>query len=129
MNLPRSIRFRKENVILLGVVPALAHEPKSLNNFLKPAVDELNALWKGVKVNTYNSPSTAVEIQAAVLCFALDIPAGRKLWGFLVPNEVALIVARCFQEVLEKKGITVAFRTATSGQRGLLRNIDDMLTE
>ena len=129
MNLPRSIRFRKENVILLGVVPALAHEPKSLNNFLKPAVDELNALWKGVKVNTYNSPSTAVEIQAAVLCFASDIPAGRKLWGFLVPNEVALIVARCFQEVLEKKGITVAFRTATSGQRGLLRNIDDMLTE
>ena len=35
MNLPRSIRFRKENVILVGVIPALAHEPKSLNNFLK----------------------------------------------------------------------------------------------
>ena len=83
MNLPRSIRFRKENVILVGVIPALAHEPKSLNNFLKPAVDELNALWKGVKVNTYNSPSTAVEIQAAVLCFASDIPAARKLCGFL----------------------------------------------
>ena len=63
----------------------------------------MNALWKGVKINTYNSPSTAGEIQAAVLCFASDIPAGRKLCGFVGQNEVALIVARCFQEVLERK--------------------------
>ena len=83
MNLPRSIRFRKENVILVGIIPALTQEPKSLNYFLEPAVDELNALWNGVKVNTYNSPSTAVKIQAAVLCFASDIPAARKLCGFL----------------------------------------------
>ena len=115
MNLPRSIRFRKENVILLGVVPALAYEQ---NNFLKPAVDELNALWKGLKVNTYNSPSTAVEIQAAVLCFASDIPAGRKLWGFLVPNEVALIVARCFQEVLEKKRTYGGFQDRDQWPKG-----------
>ena len=83
MNLPRSIRFKKENVILVSIIPALKHEPKTLNHFLEPAVDELNALWKGVKVNTYKSPSTAVEIQAAVLCFASDIPAARKLCGFL----------------------------------------------
>lgn len=83
MNLPRSIRFRKENVILVGIIPALTQEPKSLNYFLEPAVYELNALWNGVKVNTYNSPSTAVKIQAAVLCFASDIPAARKLCGFL----------------------------------------------
>ncbi|KAL9964950.1 hypothetical protein ACROYT_G028667 [Oculina patagonica] len=83
MNLPRSSRFKKENVILVGVIPALAHEPKSLNHFLEPAVNELNALWKGVKVNTYRSPSTVVEIQAAVLCCASDIPAARKLCGFL----------------------------------------------
>ena len=83
LNLPRSIRFRKEKVILVGVIPALAHEPKSLNHFLEPAVNKLNALWKGVKVNTYKSPSAAVEIQAAVLCFASDIPAATKLCGFL----------------------------------------------
>ena len=52
MNLPRSSRFKKENVILVGIIPALDHEPKSLNQFLDPAVNELNALWKGVKVNT-----------------------------------------------------------------------------
>ena len=83
MNLPRRIRFKKENVILGGVIPALAHEPKSLNHFLEPAVSELNALWKGVKVNTFNSTSVAVKIQAAVLYFASDIPAARKLCCFL----------------------------------------------
>ena len=75
--------LKKENVILLGVIPALDCEPKSLNHFLEPAVSELNALWKGFKVTTYRSPSTAVEIQAAVLCFASDIPAARKLCGYL----------------------------------------------
>ena len=53
------------------------------SNFLEPAVDELNALWKRVEVNTFKCPSTAVEIQAAMLCFASDIPAARKLCGFL----------------------------------------------
>ena len=44
MNLPRNIRFKKQNVILVGIIPALAHEPKSLNHFLEPAMNELKAL-------------------------------------------------------------------------------------
>ena len=64
------------------MIPALAHEPKSLNYFLEPSVDEMNPLWKGVKVNSYNSPSASVEIQAAVLCFASD-ENRQKLCGFL----------------------------------------------
>ena len=83
MNLPRNIRFKKQNVILVGIIPALAHEPKSLNHFLEPAINELKALWIGVKVNTCNSPSTSVEVRAALLCCAADIPAARKLCGFL----------------------------------------------
>lgn len=55
----------------------------SRNHFLEPAVNELNALWKGVKVKTYRSPSTELEIQAAMLCFPSDIPAARKLCEFL----------------------------------------------
>ncbi|PFX21804.1 RNA-directed DNA polymerase from mobile element jockey [Stylophora pistillata] len=52
---PLLFSLYKENVILGGVIPAVDHEPKSLNRFLEPAVNELNALWKGVKVNTYRS--------------------------------------------------------------------------
>ena len=83
MNLPRKIRFRRENVILVGIIPALDHEPKSLNYFLEPLVEELRGLWTGVQANTYNSPNEPVEIRAALLCCAADVPAARKLCGFL----------------------------------------------
>ena len=53
MNLLRGSRFKKENFILVGVIRALDHEPKSLIHFLNPAVNELNALWKEVKVNNF----------------------------------------------------------------------------
>ena len=47
MNLPRSQRFKFENVIIGGIIPSLESEPK-LNTFLEPCVDELNGLWKGI---------------------------------------------------------------------------------
>lgn len=82
MNLPRSQRFKRENIILLGIIPGLKKEPLSLTHFLTPAVDELLSLWKGVKVDAYNEPEP-VTIRAALLCCASDIPAARKLCGFL----------------------------------------------
>ena len=124
MNLPRSSRFKKENVILVGVIPALAHEPKSLNHFLEPAVNELNALWKGVKVNTYQSPSTAVEIKAAVLCFASDFADSLDT----VQREAALIATRSFWEALESQGTTVALRTEITGQKDPLNSTEEMQT-
>ena len=83
MNLPRNIRFRKRKCYFGWYHSALAHERKSLNHFLEPAIDELKALWKRVKVNTFNSPSTSVDVHAALLCCAADISAARKLCGFL----------------------------------------------
>ena len=48
VNLPCEIRFRKENIIIIGVIPG-PKEPKGNNNFfLKPLVDELLDLWNGV---------------------------------------------------------------------------------
>lgn len=45
LNLPRNERYRKENVISVGIIPG-PHEPsKSVNTFLKALVDELNDLW------------------------------------------------------------------------------------
>lgn len=41
LNLPRSERFKWENVIVVGIVPSMEHEPKNLNEFLRPAVAEL----------------------------------------------------------------------------------------
>lgn len=55
LNLPKEERFKWENIILEGIVPEMAKEPKSLNTFLEPIVDELKALWKGVKLSTSQS--------------------------------------------------------------------------
>ena len=52
LNLPRHLRFKWENVIVVGIVPSMDREPKSLNEFLKPAVDEMKALWKGVRLKS-----------------------------------------------------------------------------
>ena len=81
LNLPRHLRFKWENVIVVGIVPSLDGEPKSLNEFLQPAVNELQALWKGVRLKSSLS-SISLKFRAALLCISADIPAARKLCGF-----------------------------------------------
>ena len=38
MNFPRKERYKRENVILAGLIPSLQKEPSSLNAFLAPLV-------------------------------------------------------------------------------------------
>ena len=83
MNLPRSERFKRENVIIVGIIPALSKEPQSLNSFLDPLVGELTVLWHGIKVKTKKAPVQGEEIRGALICCAADIPAARKLCGFV----------------------------------------------
>lgn len=40
LNLPRDERFKLKNVLLIGVIPDLKHEP-SVNSFITPLVNEL----------------------------------------------------------------------------------------
>ena len=79
MNLPRSERYRRRNLIVVGIIPG-PHEPSvTINSYLSPLVDELNKLWKGVTMKLPNGEKT---IHAAFLCTGCDIPAGKKLCGF-----------------------------------------------
>ena len=81
-NLPRSIRFRKENVILVGIVPGPSEPPLNMNSFLKPLVDDLISLWTdGITVSSPDSPHP-ITVKAALICVACDIPACRKVLGF-----------------------------------------------
>ena len=81
-NLPRSIRFKKENVILVGIVPGPSEPPLHMNSYLKPLVDELNSLWSvGLKISSPDIPHP-VSVKAALICVACDIPACRKVLGF-----------------------------------------------
>ena len=48
LNLPREIRFRKENILIIGVLPGPKESKGNINFFLKPLVDKLLDLWNDV---------------------------------------------------------------------------------
>jgi hypothetical protein len=96
MNLPRKLRFKMENIILIGMIPG-PNEPDAdgLVHYIRPLVDELIQLWtNGVTVMTNGSK---VCIRVALMCIAADIPAARKLCGFLGHN-AKMGCSRCTKE-------------------------------
>ena len=79
MNLPRAERFRRENIIVVGILPGPG-EPSSLNPFLVPVVAELKELWdEGIELCHSGSPTVPQKFFAALLLVACDVPAARKL--------------------------------------------------
>ncbi len=91
LNLDQGIRYSLENIILGGIIPCMDYtdnkgthhiEPKSLDPFLKPIIDELLNLESGVKLKTYKH-ETGTFVRAMVMLTACDSPAARKLVGFL----------------------------------------------
>lgn len=80
LNLPREIRFKKENVLLIGLIPGPKEPVRDVNSYLTPLVNELLSFWKGVYLNT-NGDATLYRL--ALCCIASDLPATRKCCGFL----------------------------------------------
>ena len=80
MNLPRSERFKPQNVILVGVIPG-PHELKlNINSY---DVAEFNKLWTdGIIVKAHGSKELEV-FRGALLCVGSDVPAARKVCGFM----------------------------------------------
>ena len=81
-NLPRSMRYKLQNVCLLGLLPG-PDEPKlTVNSYIDPLVDELVEFWDGVELSVSRYCERKI-VQCAVICASCDLPAGRKLCGFL----------------------------------------------
>lgn len=81
-NLPRDIRFKPENMLILGILPG----PKEvslhkINHYLSPIITELELLWKGMTLNSTNECPNGKDIRVAVIIASCDIPAARKLCG------------------------------------------------
>jgi hypothetical protein len=83
-NLPRSERFKTSNIITLAVIPG-PNEPKlhQLNHYLAPIIDQLIELWNGIELSVTCENPNGKLIRAAVICCACDIPAARKLCGYI----------------------------------------------
>ncbi|MEW8546495.1 MAG: hypothetical protein AB2693_23505 [Candidatus Thiodiazotropha sp.] len=97
LNLPRKERFKLDNVILVGIIPDMGKEPKT-NTFLRPLVDELLVAWKhGFSTKTFQSPKQPVQFKLALICTGCDVPATRKLCGFL-GHTAKLGCSKCLKE-------------------------------
>ena len=96
LNLPHSIRFKRENVILYGIIPGPSEPPLTVNSCLSPLVSELLDMWSGVQLNTPNSTSKAT-FKCALLGVSCDLPAGRKVCG-LLGHSARLGCSRCYHE-------------------------------
>ena len=81
-NLPRSIRFKRENMLILGILPG-PHEVSlhRINHYLAPIVDELVSLWNGVTLNWTYENRGEKRIRAALILVSCDISAARKICG------------------------------------------------
>ena len=83
-NLPREIRFRQENMLILGLLPG-PNEVRTdkINHYLSPIVNKLLEFWAGTELQKTADYPNGRTIQMAVICCSSDIPAARKLCGHI----------------------------------------------
>ena len=80
---------------MVGLIPG-SHEPRhDINAFLDPFVTDLKKCWNGVELSVAPLKCRKV-LRCALLCVACDVPAGRKVCGFLSHN-THLGCSRCFK--------------------------------
>ena len=97
-NLPRTERYKAENMILVGIIPGPAEPPLTINSYLAPLVDDLKHAWSpGISISTRNCSSITVRL--ALTCVACEIPASRKVCGF-VGHNARLGCNKCFKQFL-----------------------------
>ena len=86
LNLPRNERYKFENVILVGMIPGPKEPKRDINSFLLPLVNDLNELFRGVTFKNHKSSFGSTTIRALLACTSSDLPATRKVCGFLSFN-------------------------------------------
>lgn len=108
-NLPRDKRYKPDNIIVVGIIPGPKEPSLTMNSYLTPLVLELQEAWsEGFVVTTpHNIPIT---VKLALTCVSCDIPASRKVSGFLGHN-AALGCIKC----LKKFTVEFGKRTDYSG--------------
>ena len=105
------MRYKQENVLLIGLIPGPKEPDHDINSFLNPMVDELKKFWSGRKLICGSQRQTKM-FRCALLCIACDIPPRLLVpgasSGFLVTLETLT-----FQDLIEK-----------TGPRGIVKIID-----
>ena len=95
LNLPRSIRFKWENVTLFGIIPGPCEPSLSVNSYLSLLISDLLDSWKGVQLKQPGT-DTKAPFGCALPGVACDLSAAWKTCGFL-SYTANLKCSRCYQ--------------------------------
>lgn len=101
LNLPRAVRYKVENIILIGIIPGPNEPKQTMNSFLKPLIDELKEFWSGVLIPCEMHPLKNICVRGAIICCTCDIPATRKVCGFL-GHTANLGCSKCMKKFVAK---------------------------
>ena len=83
-NLPRKSRYKLQNICLVGIMPGPCEPELTVNQYIDPLVEELGKFWTGLELEVRSGSSVQRKlVRCAILCCSCDLPAGRKLCGFL----------------------------------------------
>ncbi|RXW14134.1 hypothetical protein EST38_g11717 [Candolleomyces aberdarensis] len=84
LNLPPSIRYKLENIYLVGIIPG--PRPPSLhdlNHLLNPLVDDFLLLWRqGFYLSRTCLHPHGIRVRGAIIPLICDLPAARHMSGF-----------------------------------------------
>jgi hypothetical protein len=86
LNLPRHLRYKKENMIVVCLLPGGSEKLHDMSKLLKPMVDELLQLWRGVSIMTPHGDEMTRVVRGILILVSCDLPAGRKTCGFKSAN-------------------------------------------
>jgi len=78
LSMPISSRFKTASQLLLTVTPG-PREPKDLDSFLQPIMEELNILANGISGLKVHGSDAVNVLRAFLLQFTTDVPAGDML--------------------------------------------------
>ena len=81
LNLPRRVRFKEDNVMLLGIIPGPTEPSLHMNTYITPLVEELKQLDIGVHLQD-GSPLGNI-YRFRLFGHTCDLPACRKLGGMV----------------------------------------------
>ena len=108
-NLPRTERYKPSNLILVGIIPGPSEPSCNINSYLTLLVLELQEAWN-TGLTVLSPHGIPITIKLALSCVACDIPASRKVSGFLGHN-ATLGCNKC----LKKFGIAVGEKSNFGG--------------
>ncbi len=83
--MPRDIRFKRENLLTLGLLPRPNEVSlHKINHYLTPIVDELEFLWDRITLNHTYECQEGKYIRAALILIFYDVLVARKICGHVL---------------------------------------------